>query len=58
MKTLKNSAEPYLIQQGLIIVSGRGRKITEAGVKHLERNGYIGRKKINKVDIPVDYSRK
>lgn len=58
MRTLKNSAEPYLIQRGLIVVSGRGRKITEAGVKHLEQNGYIGRKKINKVDIPVDYSRK
>jgi len=58
MKTLRHSAEPYLIQKGLIIVSGRGRKITEAGVKHLERNGYVGRQKIKKVDIPVDYERK
>jgi Holliday junction DNA helicase RuvB len=57
-KTLRNSAEPYLIQKGLIIINGRGRKITEKGVKHLEKNGYVGRQKITKVDIPIDYERK
>jgi Holliday junction DNA helicase RuvB len=56
-KTLTCSAEPYLIQQGLMTVGGRGRKITEKGVKHLEQNGYAGRKKITKVDLPRGYKR-
>lgn len=56
-KTLRHSAEPYLIQRGLMTISGRGRRITEKGVHHLERNGYVGRQKIKKVDIPIDYER-
>jgi Holliday junction DNA helicase RuvB len=57
VKTIRNSVEPFLIQKGLIIISGRGRRITESGIAHLEKNGYMGRKKILKVDIPIEYRR-
>lgn len=57
-RTLRDSIEPYLIQKGLITISGRGRRITELGINHLEKTNYSGRKKIKKVDIPLDYERK
>lgn len=56
-KNLKNTIEPFLIQQGFIIRSGKGRLITDTGVKHLEKNGYLGRKHI-KVEIGPDYVRR
>lgn len=56
-KNLKNTIEPYLIQRGLIIRSGKGRIITEVGRKHLEKDGYIGQAR-NKVEIPASYVRK
>jgi Holliday junction DNA helicase RuvB len=56
-KNLKNTIEPFLIQQGFIVRSGKGRLITDAGIKHLEKNGYIGRKHV-KVEISPDYVRR
>jgi Holliday junction DNA helicase RuvB len=39
--TLSNSIEPYLIQEGMISRTGRGRRITEKGKSYLERKGLI-----------------
>jgi len=45
-ETIQNSTEPYLIQQGLLIRTSRGRIISKKGVEYLKENGYIeiGRK--------------
>jgi Holliday junction DNA helicase RuvB len=57
MNNIKNTIEPYLIQQGLMIRSGRGRILTDTGRKHLEGSGYAGRV-IDKAEITADYVRK
>lgn len=56
-KTLMESAEPFLIQKGLITRSGRGRSITLDGIAYLERNGILGERKVNRVDIEADFVR-
>jgi holliday junction DNA helicase RuvB len=55
-KNIKNTVEPYLIQQGLILRAGRGRVITDAGRKHLESYGFEGRI-IDKAEIEAGYVR-
>jgi Holliday junction DNA helicase RuvB len=39
--TVQNGIEPYLIQRGLILRTGRGRTLTQAGIKYLADNKYI-----------------
>jgi Holliday junction DNA helicase RuvB len=51
-KTIAESAEPFLIQQGFIIRGGKGRTITEKGIQYLEANDDNSR-----IDIDIDYKR-
>ena len=39
--TLLNNREPYLIQRGLIMRTGRGRVLTQAGIEYLRENKHI-----------------
>jgi Holliday junction DNA helicase RuvB len=55
-KNIKNTVEPFLIQQGLMVRSGRGRVITDQGRRHLEQFGYAGRT-IDKAEIGAGYVR-
>jgi Holliday junction DNA helicase RuvB len=55
-KTLSASAEPFLIREGLIIRSGKGRLITKKGKNYLAEAGYSG--KAHKIEIPAGYKRK
>lgn len=55
-KNLSNTIEPFLIREGLMVRSGKGRLITDKGRQHLEKDGYLG-KKITKVEIAPDYVR-
>lgn len=56
MKNLRNTIEPFLIQQDLIIRTGKGRIITDKGIRHLEKDG-LSSKNV-KVEIGPDYIRK
>lgn len=56
-KNIKNTIEPYLIQRGLIIRSGKGRVLTDVGRRHLEEDGYVGQVR-GKLEIPANYVRK
>ena len=55
-KSIKDFAEPYLIRKGLILVSGRGRVITELGRQHLREN--VGVKRLIKEEIDFNYVRR
>ena len=55
-KTLSMSAEPFLIREGMIIRSGKGRTLTRQGKEYLAKIGYAG--KALKSEIPTDYVRK
>ena len=57
VNNLKNTIEPFLIQEGLIIRTGKGRILTDQGRKHLEGESYLGEKR-NKAEIAADYKRK
>lgn len=57
VKNIKDVAEPFLIQKGLILRSGKGRIITSDGIKHLEKGGYL-ESTYSKSEIPADYKRK
>lgn len=54
-KTLSASAEPFLVREGLIIRSGKGRLITKKGKNYLAETGYTG--KTQKIEIPAGYVR-
>jgi len=56
-KVLSETVEPYLIQRGLIIRTGKGRKITDAGIQYLMENGHIKFKLSEKFDIPRNFDR-
>jgi Holliday junction DNA helicase RuvB len=56
MKNVKNTIEPFLIREGLILRSGKGRVITNVGREHLEINDHIDIER-NKIDIPANYTR-
>lgn len=58
VKTLTNSIEPYLIQQQLIIRSGKGRQITERGREYLEKNGHVQLTEKEVYSIEQGYVRK
>lgn len=55
-KTLANSVEPYLVREGLMVISGSGRSITTAGRDYLKRGGYLGN--ASKLTISADAIRK
>lgn len=55
-KNIKNTIEPFLIQEGLILRSGKGRVLTDGGRKHLEKDGYLGATR-DKIEIPATYVR-
>lgn len=38
---IQNAIEPYLVQEGLILRTKRGRVITDAGRRHLADSGYL-----------------
>lgn len=44
-ETIKNSMEPYLIQRGYIMRTGRGRVITQRGIEYLKENNHIKSKR-------------
>lgn len=56
-KNIVNSIEPFLIRQGLMIRSGKGRVITDKGRKHLESAGSLSKTPV-KVEISPDYIRR
>lgn len=43
--TIQNNREPFLIQRGLIMRTGRGRVITQNGIEYLKENGHIETKR-------------
>ncbi len=56
-KTISQTLEPFLIRRGLIIRTGKGRTITEAGTGYLEEKGHLDKKIGNKKFIDVSYER-
>lgn len=56
-KNILNTIEPFLIQKGLIVRTGKGRQITDKGVRHLEKDGFVSKKNV-KMEIGPDYVRK
>lgn len=48
--TLAKAVEPFLIQEGLVLVTKRGRIITDEGRRYLEAAGYIG---VESSDAPI-----
>ena len=55
-RNIKNTIEPFLIQEGLILRSGKGRVLTDGGRRHLEKGGYLGATR-DKIEIPATYVR-
>jgi Holliday junction DNA helicase RuvB len=55
-KTITETIEPYLIQQGLIIRAPRGRTLTERGMEYLISHKHI-EDVIDYEDIPLTYER-
>lgn len=55
-KNIKNTVEPFLIQEGLVLRSGKGRVLTDLGRKHLEKDGYLGTIR-DKIEISSTYVR-
>lgn len=55
-KTLREYVEPFLIRSGLILVSGKGRIITQKGIDYIESKSLTTQRK--KKDIPEGYERK
>ena len=52
VKTIRGTAEPFLIQKGMIITTGRGRVLTHKGVDYARGSG--GGKKFVKNEIAFD----
>lgn len=40
-RTMESAIEPYLIQEGLLVITKRGRRLTEEGRRYLEASNYI-----------------
>lgn len=55
-RSIKDYAEPFLIRKGFLLISGRGRIITDKGRQHLKSSGKS--LKLIKDEIPYDYVRK
>lgn len=56
-KTILTSIEPFLIQKGFIIRTGKGRRITNIGRRYWEKT-HNDSKNIEKVEIEAGYARK
>jgi len=56
-KTLAESVEPFLIQKGFLMRSGRGRVLTDKGRQYLEVKYSDDKHIIAKEEIPVGYVR-
>ena len=56
-KTIKACAEPFLIRKGFMLISGKGRILTEKGRKYI-KNSNCSTKKFQKDEIDFDYERK
>lgn len=56
-KAISQTLEPFLIRRGLIIRTGKGRTVTEAGVQYLEERGHLNNKTTSKKFIEVGYRR-
>ena len=54
-KSIRGFAEPYLIRKGMILVSGKGRILTDKGRKYLNNSGKAG--KLVKMEIDYNYER-
>ncbi len=54
-KSIRDFAEPFLIRKGLILVSGKGRIITEKGIQYLKTSGKTDR--FIKKEIDFNYER-
>jgi len=57
-KSLSESVEPFLIQKGFMLRSGRGRVLTPAGRKYVEMMYSKDKKLEIKEEIPIGYVRK
>jgi Holliday junction DNA helicase RuvB len=55
-KSIRGFAEPYLIRKGMILVSGKGRVLTDRGREYLNSSGKSD--KLVKMEIDFDYERK
>lgn len=55
-KTISQSIEPFLIRKGLIIRTGKGRKLTQKGIEYVESRGDT-KKRVKKVEIDASYQR-
>jgi len=56
-KTIAQTLEPFLIQRGLLLRTGKGRSITEKGTKYLEVEGHLKNKQQSKTFIDTSYIR-
>lgn len=56
-KTISASIEPFLIQKGLIIRSGKGRIITDKGRQYIEKNDHLKTNHFKKIEIEANYVR-
>jgi len=56
-KTLAESVEPFLIQKGLLLRSGKGRLLTPVGKKYIELMYSDDPRIVPKEEIPVGYKR-
>lgn len=54
-RSIRDFAEPYLIRKGLVIVSGKGRIITDKGIQYLSNSGKVD--KLYKKEINFEYVR-
>jgi Holliday junction DNA helicase RuvB len=43
--TVQRRIEPYLIQRGLIVRTGRGRLLTQKGIEYMKENGHVESKR-------------
>ena len=55
-KSIKDYAEPYLIRENMIMVSGKGRILTQKGKEYISTKGKLA--KLEKREINFDYVRK
>lgn len=53
-KTIRDAVEPFLIREGMMIISGKGRMITEEGKKYFKDRGEVPVKE----EIDFNYERK
>lgn len=58
VKTISQTTEPYLIQRGFILRTGKGRIITQGGRNYLEEQGHLNGKIPQKMFIDVVHKRR